>query len=115
MLTKPIPQKLRNEMEADPFYQKCCITGARRGPYVKIEYHHNFRTYQYGNKGRLNERWCILPITREIHLSADTRKVKDKLDWIMLNRADEETLKRYSKSEDLIKKRDRLNKIYGTY
>jgi len=112
MATKPIPENLRNEMEADQYYHRCCVTGTHRGPGVKIEWHHNFETYQNGNKGRLNEKWCILPLLKSIHDKADRRDVRQFLDWIMLNRADDETLKRYSKSEDLINKRDKLNKIY---
>lgn len=107
MMTKPIPKKLREKMEANPFYHKCCITGTKRG-IAKIEWHHNFKW-----KGeRLNEEWCILPVREDVHKKADTREVREVLDWIMMNRADEETLRKYSKAEDLIAKRDRLNKKY---
>ena len=112
MLTKPIPKKLKEEMGADTFYKKCCISGIKsRPPYSIIEWHHGFR---WQGK-RLNEKWAIVPLLKEIHRKADTRTVKEKIDWIILNRADETTLKKYSKAEYLIKKRDRLNKIYGTY
>lgn len=110
MLTKPIPQKLRDEMSADPYYERCCVTGVKRGPGVKIEWHHNFSSYANGNKGRVNEKWCILPVHEKIHAKADTREVREILDRIMLNRADDATLKRWSKSENLIEKRDRLNR-----
>ncbi len=109
-LTKPIPKKLRDEMSEDPFYQRCCITLMTKSTTRKIEWHHNFRW----QGTRLNEKWCILPVLKEIHDKADTSLMKEKLDWVMFNRADDETLKKYSKAEDLIKKRDRLNKIYGT-
>ena len=99
-------------MEADPFYHRCCATGTRRSQYVVIEWHHNFTSYANGNKGRVNEKWCILPLLQSVHEKARTSKVKDFLDWIMLNRADDETLRRWSKAEDLIKKRERLNKTY---
>jgi len=91
--TKPIPNKLIKEMEKDSFYQVCCLTGKFKGRGVKIEWHHNFETYQYGNKGRLNEKWCIIPVIKELH--------------------DDETLKKYSKCLDLIKLRERLNQQYG--
>lgn len=108
MLTKPIPKKLIDEMEADPFYQQCCMTGASKLT-SKIEWHHNFKW-----KGqRLNEKWCILPLLKKIHDKADTTEVKERLDRIMLNRADEKTLRKYSKAEDLIAKRDRLNAQYA--
>jgi len=111
-ITKPIPKKLRDEMEADQFYHRCCATGIRRGPGVKIEWHHNFESYAHGNKGRLNEKWCILPLLKSVHDKANRREVRQYLDWIMLNRADEATLRKWSVAEDLISKRDRLNKIY---
>lgn len=95
-------------MEMDPYYRRCCVTGAT----TRIQWHHNLESYANGNKGRVNEAWCILPLTERIHLMADRREVREYLDWIMLNRADDDTLRRWSKAEDLIKKRDRLNKIY---
>lgn len=105
-LVSPIPKKLKEAMERDTFYKKCCLTHQSN---TKIEWHHNFK---WQGK-RLNEKWCILPVAKIIHDKADTREVREKLDHIMLNRADEETLKKYSKAENLIAKRDRLNKKYG--
>lgn len=103
---RPIPPALKAEMEADPFYKKCCITGFR---YEKIEWHHNFI---FAGK-QLNEKWCILPVVVEVH--KNLWNYREKLNWIMLNRATEATLKKYSRSENLIAKRDRLNKKYGLY
>lgn len=112
-VTKPIPKPLRDEMENDPFYQRCCVTGIRKGPYTKIEWHHNFISYQNGNKGRVNEKWCILPLYEGVHKLASRSDIKKFLDWIMLNRADDATLRRWSKADDLIKRRERLNKHYA--
>lgn len=107
-LTKPIPKKMREEMERDPFYHRCAITGTRRGPYAKVEWHHAFKF-----KGeRVNEKWCIIHLLKRIHDRADVREVKEYIDWMILNRADDETLRRYSKAEDLLAKRERLNKKY---
>lgn len=113
MLTKPIPKKLRDELEADPYYRRCCLTGAVSGPGVVIQWHHNFETYMHGNKGRLNEKWCILPVLKSVHEKANRTEVRELLDWVMLNRADEETLRKYSKAVDLVHKRDWLNKKYA--
>ena len=110
MMTKPIPKKMREQMFHDPFYDRCCITGLTGTPNDPIEWHHNFSSYANGNKGRLNEIWCILPILRSVHRLADRRDIREQLDRIMLNRADDETLRKWSRSEDLIAKRDRLNK-----
>lgn len=101
---RPIPKPLLAEMLADPFYTVCCISGRSN---EKIDLHHNF---QFAGR-QVNEKWCILPLAKSIH---DRIIVyKDRCDWIMLNRADEATLKKYSKAIDLIRKRDYLNKIYG--
>lgn len=112
-VTKPIPPALRREMEQDPFYQRCCVTGIRKGPYTKIDWHHNLVSYLNGNKGRVNEKWCILPLYEDVHKMVSRKDIKEYLEWIMLNRADEETLKRWSKVENLIEKRDKLNKKYA--
>ena len=111
MMTKPIPPKLREELDAEKYYHRCCVTGTQSGPYAKIDWHHNFT---YGGKGRVNERWCILPLLKEIHDKADTTRIKEILDWIMLNRAPEEVFEKYNRS-NLREKKDRLNKKYGNY
>jgi hypothetical protein len=41
--------------------------------------------------------------------------VKERLDWIMLNRATDEQLSEYSKAEDLITKRQKLNQKFGEW
>lgn len=108
-LTSPIPPKLRAEMDADPYYHRCAVTGTKRGPYAKVEWHHAFT---YAGK-RVNEKWCIIPILKRIHDRANVHEVKEFIDWLILNRADDETLRKYSKAEDLLAKRDRLNKKYA--
>lgn len=102
----PIPKKLREEMAADPFYRRCCITESMRG---KIDWHHNliFRGRQ------VQEKWAILPVNEEVHQNVSNPEIKQKLNWIMLNRATDEQLKKYSKAVDLIAERERLNKIYA--
>lgn len=94
-------------MEADRFYNRCCITGWHKAT-VKIDWHHNLIF-----AGRqVNEKWCILPLAKEIHDNISL--YKEKCDWIMLNRATNDELRKYSKTRDLIKERERLNKKYGT-
>lgn len=95
-------------MEADPFYRTCCVSGVR-GPFVKIDWHHNLIF-----AGRqVNEKWCILPLAQPIH--DRIVEYKEIVDWIMLNRATDEELRRYSKAVDLISKRAKLNKKYGAW
>ena len=104
-----IPAKLKKELANDKFYDRCCLTGIHKN-LEKIDWHHAFI---YAGK-QVNEKWCILPVVQAIHFQHNgiTAKVKEKLEWIMLNRATDEELKKYSKCIDLIKKRDRLNEKY---
>lgn len=58
---RPIPQALKDEMEADPWMHRC----ARAGPECsgRVEWEHVF-LYQ----GRqLNERWAIIPLCKHHH------------------------------------------------
>lgn len=103
---RPIPIKLRSEIESDPFYKQCCITGRND---EKIEWHHNLI---FGGR-QINEKFCILPLAQSIHERIIA--YKEKCDWIMLNRATDEELKKYSKAVDLFDRRERLNKKHGKY
>lgn len=57
-----IPPKLRAEIAADPFYQRCCITGAM-AKNTKIEWHHNLI---FAGK-QVQEKWAILPLVESVH------------------------------------------------
>jgi hypothetical protein len=101
----PIPPEMRLEMANDPFYKKSALSGR----IDNIQWHHNL----IYNKRRVNEIWAIIPLTEDEHRKE--AKHKDKLNWIMLNRATDEELKKYSKAVDYIALRERLNKVYGIY
>lgn len=103
---RKIPAKLRAEIENDPFYSKCCITGLSKNA-VKIDWHHNL---QFGGR-QVNEKFCILPLADFVH--REIVKHKEKCNWIMWNRANDEEIERYSKAQDYKRERDRLNTIYG--
>lgn len=105
-----IPKKLRDELANDPYYKKCCLSGVMN---EKIDWHHNFN---YASKN-INEKWCILPVANSIHQyhQGITSEVKEKLNWIMYNRATDEELKKYSKCKDLIREKERLNKKYVSF
>lgn len=105
-LTSKIPEELRNEMAADPFYQVCCITGRKD---ERIEWHH---ALEFAGR-RVNQRFCILPLIQSVH--REIVKHKEKCDWIMWNRASEEEIRRYSKAVNYQKEKERLNKLYGNY
>ena len=105
---RPIPPKLKSEMEKDPFYRRCAVTGKTKDM-TKIEWHHNLI---YAGR-QVNEKWCIIPLAYEVH--DKIQKYKEIVDWIMLNRATDDDLRRYSKAVDLIRKRAQLNKQFGTW
>ena len=97
---RPIPPKLREEMTSDPYYKSCVVGGECDG---RIEFHHNLI---YGGR-QVNEKFCILPLCHYHH--AHIAYFKEHVDRIMLNRATDEELRRYSKATDYIALRDRLN------
>lgn len=102
-MTKPIPEKQRLEMSDDPFYKKCCVADfSCRG---KIQFHHNL--IFAGKRQNVG----ILPLCEYHHRIESS--IKDKLDWIMLNRMSDSELDIYSKAENLYNKRDRLNKRHN--
>jgi hypothetical protein len=105
-----IPKSLKEDMASDPFYKRCCITGAS-ALHTKIEWHHNLIF-----AGRqVQEKWCILPLAKAVHDKANDKGVREKLDWVMLNRASEDELRRYSKAINLKAKRDMLNGKFGVW
>ena len=102
-MTRPIPAEQRDEMSQDPFYQKCCVAdGTCQGV---IQWHHNLI---YASK---RQNVGILPVC-EYHHRIEA-SIKDKLDWVMLNRMSDSELKQFSKAVNLKDRRDRLNKTYG--
>jgi hypothetical protein len=103
---RAIPKKLREEMANDPFYKRCCITGRMD---EKIDFHH---ALIFAGR-QVNEKFCILPLAQSVHKEIEKHKMK--CDWIMLNRGTDDELIRYSKVEDLIHKRFRLNEVFGKY
>lgn len=106
-----IPQSLRKKMSADPYYKVCCITGLRQSAGDPIEWHHNLI---FAGK-QVQARFAILPIKRTFHLNINRTHIKEKIDWIMLNRASEEELRQYSKAVDLGRRRSELNAKFGVY
>lgn len=112
-----MPLKLRAELEKDPWYKICCITGDRSsydsltGVFERIEWHHNL---MFAGK-QVQEKFSILPVLSSVHKTVHLEEMKARLDWIMWNRASDEQIKRYSKSEDYMAYRDYLNEVYGEY
>ncbi len=94
-----IPKKLREELEDDPYYQKCCLTGMRN---VKIDWHH---AWIY--KTQINEKWNIMPIWwRKHNYTGDKDSVHNCLEtreyvkYLALLRADLDDLKNRMPKKD---------------
>ena len=105
-----IPDTLREEMAADPYYSRCCITGAHSTPSDPIEWHH---TLIYAGK-QISEKWAIVPVLRSLHEQVPgNRVVREKCIRIALNRATDDELRPYSKAINYIDERAYLNEKYG--
>lgn len=106
-----IPKKLRQELSEDMFYQRCCVTGKVGTFDDPVQWHHNLI---FGGK-QVQARFAILPILKSIHLIADYPKIKEKLDWVMVNRMSGEDLELYSKGVDYIHRKEYLNGLFGEW
>ena len=106
-----IPAALRDRLDADPLYHMCIFHRVKHPPIMKIEWHHNliFAGQQ------VNEDWAILPLCVGVHDKARDKHIKERLDWIMLNRAPEARLRAYSKAINYLQEKNRLNGIYGAW
>ncbi len=106
-MSSKIPTNINEQMNRDPFYLKCCIVDANCSG--KIERHHNLI---FAGK-RINRLFCILPVCKYHHDLEKTREIKEKLNWVMLNRANDSELEEFSKAIDYKKEKARLNNIYN--
>ena len=103
---RPIPLDTLRDMMKNPFYRKCCICG-----YYKVQFHHHLI---YGGQ-QINELFAILPLCKKCHDEANKRYMSEKLDWVMLNRASEDELMRYSKVVNLQRRLVYLNSKFGSF
>lgn len=113
-LMNNIPQRLRKEMAADPYYQKCarkellddhnCEACPLTGKLIEWEHAFIFAGKQ------IQEKWAIIPICYLVHRGGMLDKELNE--WLALNRATDSELEAISKAVDYKKKRDYLNTIY---
>ncbi len=102
-----IPPELREELSNDPFYLKCCIPSVACNG--RVEWHHNLI---YAGK-QVNEKFCILPVCHFHHEREKDKETGEKLDYIMLCRAENSTLRRFSKAIDYVSLKEKLETKYG--
>lgn len=95
-------------MDLKPEYHRCMVTGMA---HEKIDWHHNL----IFAGSQVNEEWCIIPLLHSVHEIEKRPHIKEILNWIMLNRATDEELERYSKARDLKGERDKLNSKLGIW
>ncbi len=105
-MTRPISQNTLQLILSDYFYKKCCLCNNNH-----VTLHHNLI---FGGQ-QVDEPWAILPLCPTHHLHADRKDIREKLNWIMLNRATDEILVEYSKAVNLVSMRNYLNEKYGEY
>jgi hypothetical protein len=105
---KKIPPELREEMSNDQYYKSCCLSGITECG-GKIEWHHNL----IFASNQVNEKWCILPLCKKHHDMANDSYVRERLNHVMLNRADDSQILPYCKAIPWIEIKHKLNKIYG--
>lgn len=108
---RPIPQNLKDKINEDPFYKKCCLNNFVYPCSGKIEWHHNLIF-----AGRqVNEEFCILPVCKTHHDIEKHTIIKEKLNWIMWMRATKEQILKYSKATNYQNVLDRLKTLYGKF
>ena len=105
-MAERMSDELRKELLADDFMHQCCLCGSEQK-----QWHHNF---EFARKA-LNEAWCILPLCPKHHEMVRNIKVRRLLDWAMLNRADTEDLKKYSRVMNYLQRRTMLNRYFGVF
>jgi len=100
----PIPKKLREEMESDPYYHKC-LRHKENECNGRITFEH---CWIYGGR-QIQEKWAIIPLCIYHHLGQGLNKKLNH--WFSINRMTEDDMLKYPrfnwKREKII-----LNKLY---
>lgn len=105
-MAAPIPKNVLEKLKRDEFMQQCCCTG-KENP----QWHHNL---EYGRKA-INEAWCILPLSPEVHAQVRNIGLRRLLDWCMLNRATDAQLEKYSRVMNYKQRKNYLNRVFGEF
>jgi hypothetical protein len=103
---RPISLNVLSELFKDGFCLKCCICG-----FHHVVLHHNFI---FGGR-QVDEAWAIIPVCNDCHSKANEKGMREKMDWVMLSRAKDSDLVRFSKVVDLIARKRILIEKYGKY
>lgn len=112
-LLKPLTNKTKKIIESDPFYKQCArIEEGNCSGRITLDH-----SLYFAGK-RLDDWWSLVPVC-EFHHSVNKFQDsgdlnKEKHQWIALNRAPLEDLKKYDRA-NFIEKRNLLNRKFGEY
>lgn len=90
----PIPKELKEKINSDPFYQRCCLKEEACGG--RLEIHH---ALIYAGR-QVNKIWCLFPLCQHHHALADTKVVRPILVEMMRVRGGDE-IKSFEKIKKL--------------
>lgn len=90
---RPIPKKMRDQMEKDPFMKVCCFPGCGA---ILPEWHH---VWIYAGR-QINEPWAIVPGCTYHHRGKGFKK--EVFERISICRATQEDLAKYPKKNWLL-------------
>lgn len=99
-----IPKDILNQFLENEVNHYCALCGS-----TPVQIHHNLI---FGGR-RIHDLWTLIGLCPKCHDIEKRRDIKDKLDWIMCNRATDQELMKYSKVVNWIKRRDYLNTIFN--
>lgn len=104
-----IPQSVRERLASDPFMRKCVHVYLQSPTQCegRIEWEHAM----YYKGAKIQEAWAIVPTCYRHHRGGFLNKEFGVM--FALLRADDKTLGRYSKAEDLTHKREHLVRKYS--
>lgn len=102
---RPISPRVKNILNTDPFYKKCCITGRR-----DVTMHH---VWIY-RMAQIDEAWAIVPLSASIHTSHLPTEIRERCELISLIRATDEELANFPKKDWKQIKKYLLNKWRDT-
>lgn len=115
-----MPASLKEDISNDPEYTRCALKGLLIGSLGPCEGRVTREHAMYYKGLKIQEKWAIPPICA-CHHGVDQYQdgpgeaPKEVRQWVALNRATDQDLKKISKCVDYIRLREFLNKKYGVY
>lgn len=109
-----LPKKLKQEILADDYYRRCCLTYLDNKD-TKIDWHH---AWEYAGK-QINEKWAIMPVCWRKHSPLgdedsvhNCKKTDEYVKYLSLLRADLNDLQRRYPKKDWQREFDYLKSRY---